>query len=87
MHVKSIQSCPILCDPVDCCPPGSSVHGILQAKILEGFSCPPPGDLPDANTESSSLHLLYWQAGSLLLVPPGKQVDFNSKPEFESQLY
>ena len=29
------QSCPILCDPVDCSPPGSSVHGILQARILE----------------------------------------------------
>ena len=29
------QSCPTLCDPVDCSPPGSSIHGILQAKILE----------------------------------------------------
>ena len=29
------QSCPILCDPMDCNPPGSSVHGILQARILE----------------------------------------------------
>ena len=29
------QSCPILCDPMDCSPPGSSVHGIFQARILE----------------------------------------------------
>ena len=29
------QSCPTLCDPTECSPPGSSVHGILQAKILE----------------------------------------------------
>jgi len=29
------QSCPTLCDPVDCSPPGSSVHGILQPRILE----------------------------------------------------
>ena len=29
------QSCPPLCDPMDCSPPGSSVHGILQARILE----------------------------------------------------
>ena len=29
------QSCPTFCDPEDCSPPGSSVHGILQARILE----------------------------------------------------
>ena len=29
------QSCPTLCDPMDCSPPGSTVHGILQARILE----------------------------------------------------
>ena len=42
------QSCPTLCDPMDCSPPGSSVHGIPQARILEwvaislfrGFSRP-----------------------------------------------
>ena len=28
------QSCPTLCDPMDCSPPGSSVHGVLQARIL-----------------------------------------------------
>ena len=30
-----VQSCPTLCDPVDCSLPGSSLHGILQARILE----------------------------------------------------
>ena len=35
VHVKSLQSCPTLCDPMDCSPPGSSVHGILQARVLE----------------------------------------------------
>ena len=29
------QSCLTLCDPVDCNPPGSSIHGILQARVLE----------------------------------------------------
>ena len=29
------QSCPLLCDPTDCSPPGSNVHGISQARILE----------------------------------------------------
>ena len=32
---KSIQSCPTLCDPIDGSPPGSSVHGILQARTME----------------------------------------------------
>ena len=32
---KSLQSCPTLCDPMDCSLPGSSIHGILQARILE----------------------------------------------------
>ena len=39
MKVKSenevTQSCPILSDPMDCSPPGSSVHGIFQARVLE----------------------------------------------------
>ena len=35
MHAKLLQSCPALCEPMDCSPPGSSVHGILQARILE----------------------------------------------------
>ena len=33
-----IQSCLILCDSMDCSPPGSSVHGILQVRILEGHA-------------------------------------------------
>ena len=32
---KSLQSCPTLCDPIDSSPPGSSVHGIFQARTLE----------------------------------------------------
>ena len=34
------QSCPTLCDPMDCSPPGFSVHGILQARILEWTAIP-----------------------------------------------
>ena len=40
MSVKSLQLCPTLCDPVDCIPPGSSVHRILQARILEWVAKP-----------------------------------------------
>ena len=35
MQVKLLQLCPTLCDPTDCSLPGSSVHGILKARILE----------------------------------------------------
>ena len=32
---KSLQSCPTLCDPMDCSLPGSSIHGIFQARVME----------------------------------------------------
>ena len=35
VHTKSLQSCLTLCNPIDCSLPGSSVHGMLQARILE----------------------------------------------------
>ena len=40
------QLCLTLCIPVDCILPGSSVHGILQARILQQVAVPSPGDLP-----------------------------------------
>ena len=40
MRAKSLQSCPTLCDPMDHSPPGSSVHGILQVRILQGVAVP-----------------------------------------------
>ena len=49
------QSCLTLCDPTDCSPPGSSVHGILQARILSGLPCPSPGDLSDPEIKPESL--------------------------------
>ena len=39
------KSCPALDDLMDCSPPGSSVHGVLQAGVLEGLPFPPPGGL------------------------------------------
>ena len=45
------QSCPTLCDPMDCNPPGSSVCWILQARILEWIAFPTPGDLTDRGIE------------------------------------
>ena len=48
------QSCPTLCDPVDCIPPVSSVHGILQARILEWVAISFSRDLPDPGMEPRS---------------------------------
>ena len=67
------QLCPTLCDPRDCSPPGSSVHGIFQARILGGVChILLQGIFQTQGWNSHLLHLLHWQAGSLPLTPPGK---------------
>ena len=55
MCVKSLQSCPSLCSPMDCSLPGSSVHGIFQARTLEWLPFPSPGDLPNPGISLTSL--------------------------------
>ena len=40
VHAKLLQSCLTPCNPMDCSPPGPSVHGILQARILEWVAMP-----------------------------------------------
>ena len=62
------QSCPTLCNPIVYSPPGSSVHGILQAILWSGLPFPIPGDLPDPRIEPGSPAL---QADALLSEPPG----------------
>ena len=71
---KLLQSCPTLCDPMDCRPPGSSVQsqsgssdspgkntGVCCCALLQGI-------FP---TQGLNLPLLHWQLGSLPLEPPG----------------
>ena len=90
MCAKLLQSFPTLCDPVDCSPPGSSVHEILQARIRSGLPCPPPGNPPNTGMESASLASpalasrffpsgTTWEA-SLTIGTPEKSLDlyFNS---------
>ena len=48
---KLLQSCPTLCDPVDCSSPGSSVHGFSKQEYWSGLPCPPLGDLPNPGFE------------------------------------
>ena len=77
-----------LCDPRDCRPAGSSVHGILQEYWSE-LPCPPPGDLPDPGIEPESLTSLAlggrvftmsapWEA--LVSCPPGQSHDPHAMP-------
>jgi len=60
------QSCPTLCDLMDCSPPGSSVHGISQARILEWVAIF-QGIFPTQGSNLHLLRLLYWQPDSLPL--------------------
>ena len=71
VHAKSLQFCPTLCDPVDCWP-GTSAHGILQARILEWVAMPLPRGSSWSRgwTRISEVYLL-WHLGSLPLAPPG----------------
>ena len=68
VHAKALQPCLTLCDPVDCSPPGSSVHGIIQARILEWVAIPLPEDLPNPGIEPSSA----LASGFFTTEPPGK---------------
>ena len=53
--VLSLQSCLTLCDAMDHSLPGSSVQGILQARVLEWVVIPPPGELPNPGIEPAFL--------------------------------
>ena len=53
----SLQLCLTLCNPMDCSPPGSSVHGILQARILEWLAIPSSRSLPNPGMELGLPHL------------------------------
>ena len=48
------KSCLTICNPTDCSPPGSSVHGILQARTLEWVAISSSGDLPNPGIELAS---------------------------------
>ena len=66
------QLCPTVCDPTDCNPPGSSVHGILQARILEWVAISFTGNLPYPGIKPGSLASLELADGFFTTVLPGK---------------
>ena len=75
---KSFQLCTTLCDPVDCSPPGSSVHGDSPGNNT-GVDCYAllQGIFPTQGSNLHLLHLLHWQVGSLPPAPPAS-VQFSS---------
>ena len=68
---KLLQSCPTLCHTMDCSPPGSSVHGVVQARILEWVALPFSGDLPDPGIEPTSPVAPAFEVDSLPLSHQG----------------
>ena len=63
---------------MDCSPPGSSVHGIVQARILEWVAISPPGDLPNQGIEPASPALadVFFTTE-----PPGKPLYHQESPK------
>ena len=65
MHAQLLRSCPTSCDPMDCSPPGSSVHGILQTRIVEWLVMPSargssqPRDQPLVSCTAGGF-FIYW---------------------------
>ena len=77
VRAKSLQSCLTLCNAMDCSLPGSSVHGILQARILEWvYHALLQGIFPTQGPNLRLLCLLHRQRGSLPLAPPGKPTGY-----------
>ena len=84
MHVKSLQACPTLCDPVDYSLLGCSVHGILQARTQEWVAISSSRDLPYSGNEPESCalpgvffcHCATWEAP--LSIPIYKTFSFGA---------
>ena len=74
------QSCLTLCDPMDCSPLGSSVHGISRQEYLSGLPCPPPGDLFNPGIKPVSLASPALQADALPLSHQGS-------PDISREMY
>ena len=84
MHSQSLQSCPTLCDPMDCSMPGFSVYGdsLCNNTGVGCMSTSKGSSWPGVDTRSIDQYLLYllcflhWQAGTLPLVLHGKSHHF-----------
>ena len=87
VHAKLLQSCLTLCIPMDCSPPGSSIHGILQAGILEWVAMPSRGSSsPKDQTCLSCVSCIADRFSTT--EPPGKlEYSFYQTPNTVQSLY
>ena len=72
VSTKSLQSCPNLCNPMNCSPPGSSVHGTLQARTLEWIFMLSSRYFPNSRMELASLKSTTLADVFFTTSPPGK---------------
>ena len=85
-EVKSVWKFPTPCNPVDCNLPGSSVHGILQARILEWIAIPfSRGSSPSSSCPREKPASPVLQADSLTSEPPGKSSGWHRNEHVVSQ--
>ena len=73
------------CNSLDCSPPGSSVHRIVQ-EYRSGLLFPPPGDFPDPGIERTSLALLHWQTDSFHCCPLGSPIIISVRWQINNQM-
>ena len=69
MLAKPLQSCPTLCNSMDCSPPGSSVHGILQARVLEWVAMPSSRE----SSQPRDRTRVSWIAGGFFITEPPRK--------------
>ena len=79
MQAKSLQSCPTLYDPMDCSPPGPSVHGILQASVLEWVAIPFSRLYPLPSSKAASAHTNSCYSSIHFSVPKSVLISLSSK--------
>ena len=89
VRTKSLQPCPTLCDSMDCNPQGSSVHGILQAGILEWVAMPFSRDiqyLVGKESEKENLYLyVYIYISESLCYTPETNITFKNQLYFNGK--
>ena len=78
----AVFSCGQLWDLMNYSPPGSSVHGILQARIWEWVAMPSSKGSSRPKDWTHISCLLYWELGSLPLTPPGKSFPPQTREQF-----